>query len=74
MGIVETLVHTHDLAAGLGLSWQPPADLCHRVLVRLFPDAPTDTDRWSTLLWATGRTDLPGHPRLTEWRWYSALR
>jgi len=72
MGIVETLVHTHDLAEGLGLSWEPPAGLCSRVLGRLFPDAPQDTAPWPTLLWATGRTDLPGHARLTTWRWYAA--
>ncbi|MFE4310317.1 hypothetical protein ACFRR6_30195 [Streptomyces sp. NPDC056891] len=69
MGIVETLVHTHDLAQGLGLAWSPPADLCSRVLARLFPDASSSTDPWPTLLWATGRGELPGHPRLTTWRW-----
>jgi hypothetical protein len=42
MGIVETLVHTHDIASGLGLPWTPPADLCDRVLRRLFPDAPAE--------------------------------
>ena len=40
MGIVEVVVHTHDVATGLGLSYAPPADLCDRVLRRLFPDAP----------------------------------
>jgi hypothetical protein len=70
MGIVETLVHTHDLAAGLGLDWRPPAELCARTLARLFPDAPEGTDPWSALLWCTGRTELPGRPRLTTWRWY----
>ncbi len=74
MGVVETLVHTHDIAAGLGLDWEPPAELCDRVLYRLFPDAPTATDRWATLLWATGRGDLPDCPRPTSWRWYSAPR
>ncbi|MBN6041771.1 maleylpyruvate isomerase N-terminal domain-containing protein [Amycolatopsis sp. 195334CR] len=74
MGVVETLVHTHDLAAGLGLTWTPPEDLCDRTLLRLFPDAPTDTPRWPTLLWATGRGDLPGHPRPTSWRWDSSIR
>ncbi|MEU8896369.1 hypothetical protein [Nocardia sp. NPDC048505] len=70
MGIAETLVHTDDLAQGLGLTWAPPADLCARVLRRLFPDAPTDTPPWPTLLWATGRTDLDdAHPRLAKWRW-----
>ncbi|MEU7986419.1 hypothetical protein AB0B56_16265 [Streptosporangium canum] len=74
MGVVETLVHTHDLAGGLGLAWTPPADLCSRVLTRLFPDAPTTTDPWTTLLWATGRAELAGHPRLTSWRWHGAPR
>ncbi|MEU6621975.1 maleylpyruvate isomerase N-terminal domain-containing protein [Streptomyces litmocidini] len=69
MGIVETLVHTHDLAQGIDLAWSPPADLCSRVLARLFPDAPPSPDSWTTLLWATGRAELPGHPRLTAWRW-----
>ncbi|MFD3776175.1 hypothetical protein [Streptomyces sp. NPDC058612] len=69
MGIVETLVHTHDLTQGLGLAWSPPADLCSWVLARLFPDAPSSTEPWLTLLWATGRAELPGHPRLSTWRW-----
>ncbi|MPZ80563.1 MAG: hypothetical protein GEV28_09260 [Actinophytocola sp.] len=74
MGAVETLVHTHDLAGGLGLAWTPPADLCAEVLTRLFPDAPKDTEPWPTLLWATGRGELPGHERLTKWRWYGVPR
>ncbi|MYW01091.1 DinB family protein [Streptomyces sp. SID3343] len=74
MGIVETLVHTHDLTLGLGLAWNPPADVCARVLARLFPDAPTTGAPWPTLLWATGRAELPGHPRRTAWRWYAAPR
>ncbi len=69
MGVVEVLAHMHDLAGGLGVRWNPPADLCDRVLRRLFPGAPTGTDRWATLLWATGRGDLPGHDRPGEWRW-----
>jgi hypothetical protein len=72
MGIVETLVHTHDLAEGLGLAWDPPADVCARVLTRLFPDAPGTTAPWPTLLWATGRAELPGRDRLTVWRWHGA--
>lgn len=74
MGIVETLVHTYDLARGLGLGWNPPADLCARVLARLFPDAPSSTDPWPTLLWATGRAELPGRPCLTSWRWDGTVR
>ncbi|MFG3255934.1 hypothetical protein [Streptomyces sp. NPDC048172] len=69
MGLVEVLVHTYDLAEGLGLEWTPPPTLCARVLTRLFPDAPTSADPWPTLLWATGRAELPGHPRRVSWRW-----
>ncbi|MFD9423301.1 MULTISPECIES: VOC family protein [unclassified Streptomyces] len=72
MGIVETLVHTHDIAEGLGISWAPPAALCDRVLARLFPEAPSDEDRWTALLWSTGRTELPGRPRRTSWKWHGA--
>ncbi|MGW7577022.1 hypothetical protein [Streptomyces sp. NPDC054765] len=74
MGTVETLVHTHDLAEGLGLTWNPPADLCARVLSRLFPDVPAATDPWRTLLWATGRTELPERARRTTWRWDGSVR
>ncbi|MGH3311430.1 MAG: hypothetical protein ACRDP3_12725 [Streptomyces sp.] len=73
MGVVETLVHTHDVAEGLGVRWEPPpADLCERVLARLFPDVVVDAAPWPSLLWATGRAELPGHPRRTSWRWTSA--
>ncbi|MFG2085404.1 MULTISPECIES: maleylpyruvate isomerase N-terminal domain-containing protein [unclassified Spirillospora] len=74
MGIVEILVHTHDLAEGLGLPWEPPAGMCSRVLARLFPDAPRDTEPWPTLLWATGRAELPGRSRLTSWCWHGSVR
>ncbi|WP_067968921.1 DinB family protein [Nocardiopsis trehalosi] len=73
MGVVEVLVHTRDLADGLGLAWDPPADLCARALARLFPDAP-DADPWPALLWSTGRADLPGRPRPRSWRWYGEPR
>ncbi|GAA4967028.1 maleylpyruvate isomerase N-terminal domain-containing protein [Actinoplanes utahensis] len=70
MGVVETLVHTHDVAVGLGLPWNPPEDLCDRVLRRLFRDVPrTTAAAWPVLLWATGRGEMPGHPRRAEWRW-----
>jgi hypothetical protein len=71
MGMVEVLVHMYDLAEGLGVEWDPPADLCDRVLARLFPGAPAETERWPTLLWATGRGEIPGHARLGTWRWDS---
>lgn len=68
LGLQELLVHMHDVAEGLGLAWTPPSTLCSRVLARLFPEAPEGADPWPTLLWATGRAELPGHTRLTTWR------
>ncbi|MFC7881779.1 GNAT family N-acetyltransferase [Streptomyces sp. NPDC057376] len=73
MGITEVLLHTHDIAEGLGLAYEPPARLCTDVLTRLFPHVRPGTDPWRTLLWATGRGDLPGRPAVTEWRWRNNL-
>lgn len=69
MGIVETFVHTRDIAQGLGLNWSAPEDLCEKVLFRLFPDRPKQDAPWPTLLWCTGRTDLGRLPRQAAWRW-----
>ncbi|PWW54272.1 maleylpyruvate isomerase N-terminal domain-containing protein [Actinokineospora spheciospongiae] len=68
----ELLVHTGDAAAALGVDFAPPAELVTPVLERIFPWAPTGADPWRTLLWANGRTALPGHPRLDRWRWHCA--
>lgn len=66
LGVNETLVHTYDIAQGLGISWLPPESLCAVVLTRLFPDAP-DGDPVQVLLWSTGRAELDGRPRVTSW-------
>ncbi|MDV3223025.1 maleylpyruvate isomerase N-terminal domain-containing protein [Intrasporangium sp.] len=66
MGVTEILVHTHDIAQGLGVSWLPPESLCAAVLARLFPDAP-DGDPVQVLLWSTGRAELEGRQRVTSW-------
>ncbi|MET9699749.1 GNAT family N-acetyltransferase [Streptomyces sp. NPDC006529] len=72
MGVLEALVHTHDVLDGLGSAgWEPSAELCAAVLDRLFPHAPRTAAPWPTLLWATGRGDLPGLPRLAAWRWHA---
>jgi hypothetical protein len=71
MGVAEVLLHTADIAAGLGLDWQPPAEPSAAVLARLFPDAPPG-DPASVLLWCTGRGELPGRPRRTAWTWQAA--
>jgi RimJ/RimL family protein N-acetyltransferase len=73
MGIAEVLLHTHDIAEGLGLPYEPPAELCEFVLTRIFPHVRPGPRHWPTLLWATGRGDLPGRAPLTEWRWRNNL-
>jgi uncharacterized protein (TIGR03083 family) len=73
MGCDEILVHTGDICAGLGVRFDPPADLCARVVARLFPWAPEHDDPWERLLWCNGRIALPSHERLgPEWGWWSA--
>ncbi|GGM03280.1 acetyltransferase [Streptomyces fumigatiscleroticus] len=73
MGVAEVLLHTHDIAEGLGLAYEPPAELCGYVLTRIFPHVRPGEDHWRTLLWATGRGELPGRAPVTEWRWHNNL-
>ena len=73
MGCDEVLIHTSDIATGFGIDFQPPEDLCGRVLARLFPWAPTDVGHWDALRWANGRVELPELGRQDEsWRWHCA--
>jgi hypothetical protein len=72
LGCAELLLHTEDVAAALGLSFDPPAEVAAAVLARLFPDVPAAGDPWAALRWATGRSDLPGRPRRTSWRYAEA--
>ena len=73
MGTDEVLVHTNDIAVAFGGSFQPPADLCKKVVERLFPWAPSDVEPWQVLLWCNGRIALPGRERLDPgWGWQSA--
>ncbi|MER6124277.1 GNAT family N-acetyltransferase [Streptomyces sp. NPDC001795] len=73
MGIAEVLLHTHDMAEGLGIAYEPSPELCESILTRLFPHVRPGPDHWRTLLWATGRGDLPGRAPVTEWRWNNNL-
>jgi RimJ/RimL family protein N-acetyltransferase len=73
MGIAEVLLHTHDVAGALGLTYEPPQHLPEFVLTRIFPHVQPGPTPWETLLWATGRGELPGRARLTEWRWNNNL-
>ncbi|MGW4563491.1 GNAT family N-acetyltransferase [Streptomyces sp. NPDC004561] len=73
MGIAEVLLHTHDMTEGLGLSYEPPAELAEAVLTWLFPHVQPGPAPWPTLLWATGRGELPGRAPVTGWRWHNNL-
>ncbi|WP_193504998.1 GNAT family N-acetyltransferase [Streptomyces coeruleorubidus] len=73
MGVAEVLLHTHDMAEGLGVSYEPAPELCDFVLTRIFPHVQPGPTPWQTLLWATGRGDLPGREPVTEWRWSNDL-
>lgn len=66
LGVNEVLLHTHDITQGLGIGWLPPEPLCAALLARLFPAAP-EGDPVQVLLWATGRAELVGRPRVTSW-------
>jgi uncharacterized protein (TIGR03083 family) len=81
MGCIELLVHGGDIAAGLGLRFEPPPDVCAWILARMFPDRhaelaslnSAEVDPWSSVQWATGRSSLPGLPDVgSKWRWHSA--
>lgn len=73
MGVVEVLLHTHDMAEGLGLSYEPAPELCDFVLTRIFPHVQPGPTPWLTLLWATGRGELAGRAPVTGWRWSNNL-
>jgi hypothetical protein len=70
MACDELLIHTDDAARGLGVEFEPPADLAEAVLRRLFPEVDPVTDPWQQLRWANGRIELDGAPRREQWRWF----
>jgi len=75
MGCLEVLLHGKDLADGLGLPYEPPSEVCQKVLDRMFAhhkEQVAATDPWAALQWASGRGELDGLARLTEWKWRAA--
>ena len=72
IGCAELLVHGADVAGALTLRWSPPAGPAAAVVVRLFPEVPAVADPVAGLLWATGRGDLPGRERRTDWTYAMA--
>jgi hypothetical protein len=73
MGCTEILLHTDDILRGHGQMFEPPDDLCHRLVARLFPWTPADVHGWAALNWLTGRVDLDGHERVpADWAWHAS--
>ena len=73
MACTETLVHTWDIARGLGVDFTPPKDIAVKSLARLFPWVQDAGDPWQTLLYAAGRRDLGGNDRRApNWSWQCA--
>ncbi len=73
MACTETLVHTHDIAQGLGVDFTPPPGVPARTLARLFPWVNDEGDPWQTLLYAAGRRGLGGNERRApNWSWQCA--
>ena len=71
MGCVEVLVHTYDVSLGIA-DFRGDAIISERVVRRLFPWAPIDSDPWRALLWSTGRAEIadfesPG----AGWVWHN---
>ncbi|MGA5426130.1 hypothetical protein ACPCVL_04900 [Streptomyces koyangensis] len=63
----DTAVHiAHDLLAYATQLTAAPTDAYLPLDLTVRPD-PTPV-----LLWCTGRTSLPGHPRRTSWTWQAA--
>lgn len=71
MGVTETVLHGWDVLMALGQDYRPDAEVCRRVLNRLFPAVVPTEDAWHDLLAATGRTD---DTRGTAWRWDASVR
>lgn len=71
MGILEAVVHGHDVLAAHAIAYRPDDIPIVRVLDRLFPDTPRTANPWQDLLRATGRTsESRGRP----WHWDSSVR
>lgn len=73
IGCAEVLLHGNDVVGALDASWSPPGDVAEFVLARLFPEAGRAGDPWTTLLWATGRLELPNREPVREWSYSCAV-
>ena len=60
MDCLDLLVHGHDVASGLGITYEPPDDLCCVVSARLLPWLDISAGAWQAMLRYTGRIGPPG--------------
>lgn len=73
MGSAEVLLHCWDTVQGTDIRFVGDEAISDHILQRLFPWQPTDTPRWQTLLFATGRAELEGYESPgEEWMWHNA--
>ncbi len=73
MSCTEILVHTNDIAQGLGVDFTPPPGVPARALARIFPWVPAGDDPWAALLYAAGRAPLADRRRRApNWTWQCA--
>ena len=72
MGCAEVMLHSWDAVGGLDLEFVGDEGISDRVLRRLFPWAPAETPCWQTLLFVTGRGELPGFESPGDrWMWHN---
>ena len=72
MACDEILVHGADIATTLAVDLSPDADLCARVVQRLFPWVTVGADPWASLRFANGRQALDGVEPQGKWKWHCA--
>ncbi|MDE2900838.1 MAG: maleylpyruvate isomerase family mycothiol-dependent enzyme [Chloroflexota bacterium] len=73
MSCTEILVHTNDIAQGLGVEFTPPDGVAARTIARLFPWVQVEGNPWQTLLYAAGRRPLGEmERRAPNWSWQCA--
>jgi uncharacterized protein (TIGR03083 family) len=71
MGVTEAVLHGWDILTAQARDYPADAEVCRRVLNRLFPAAARTDDPWHDLLTATGRTEVTHG---IDWRWDSSVR
>lgn len=65
----EISMHLYDVMVDLPDGFRIPDDVASKIVKRLYPWSPTDTEPWETLKWATGRAELAGkEPAGGDWR------